>query len=288
MVYFLLGYLGSGKTSALNNMLQLASHKTAVIINDFGALDVDGMLVESRRKTCITGGSIFCSCKSEEFVAAFARVLQTDCEDIIVETSGLANPFTLVEATRLSYKLANIEFAQPKCITLIDSVSFEKLAPIVRMINMQAACADLILLNKSDLVGEQDLARLTELVKQIAPNAVVRSGSHGKLSDLNFNSVQKKLPANILDISTSKCMLSLNKGAQKAQLDEVCKKLSAVCHRIKGVVDGKIYQYCNGIGTMQGESTAEENYLILLSAGNINLNKEVEKIIIGEKWIRKM
>lgn len=284
-LYFLLGYLGSGKTSALNNILKITKGKTAVIVNDFGALDVDGELVQATNKISIVGGSIFCTCKTAEFTQALKKTLVSGFDTVIVESSGLANPFTLDNAARLGYELAGKEYTEPKSICLVDCESFEKLCPIIRMMGMQVACADLVLLNKTDLVTKEDVSRIETLIKQINKNASIIKTTNGSIRSLDIKSVQKVLPTNVLDVTASKCIVRLS-GADYNQLCEMCKKLSEFCHRIKGVYNKKVFQFCNGIATLQGETKGEDNFLVLLKCGAGDLVKQARDVASGYSFAK--
>ena len=96
-VYFVLGYLGSGKTTFVRDFLSRRGGRNAVLVNDFGAEDVDGVLLtgSAEKVESIFDGSVFCSCRSEHFVEAMPRLSQEKFDTILVETSGLANPFQM-------------------------------------------------------------------------------------------------------------------------------------------------------------------------------------------------
>lgn len=289
-LYFLLGYLASGKTSCLNNMLMISGKKTAVIINDFGDLDVDGELIDSANKISITGGSIFCSCKSHDFAAALKKTLEGGAETIIVEASGLANPFTMLSAAKVGFDLAKKPFVTPKSLCLIDCTNFCKLLPIIHMLKMQVASSDLILLNKSSLVSKNDIIRIREIIKSINGNAKILVTDFGKIDNLNFDIVEKKLPINVSDIVTQKCTVKLlrdlNGNIDENKLLQFCECISKSAHRIKGIVGGNVYEYCDGkliirknLKNSNETSAKQDDFLIILTCLPINLKTQVTMAI---------
>ena len=96
-VLFVLGYLGSGKTTFVKNFLSEHPGKNAVLVNDFGAEDVDGLLLSGSavRVESIFGGSVFCSCRSEKFVESMLSLADGAFDRILVETSGFYNPYQM-------------------------------------------------------------------------------------------------------------------------------------------------------------------------------------------------
>src|SRR5699024_9086516 len=94
-LYVLTGFLGSGKTTFLTNILEkLDDKKIGIIQNEFGKLSVDGELINKNgiEMTEISRGSIFCSCLKLSFVEALAEMGKMDLEYVFVESSGLADP----------------------------------------------------------------------------------------------------------------------------------------------------------------------------------------------------
>src|SRR5688500_2841362 len=90
------GFLGAGKTTLLNHVLRDAGdRRLAVLVNDFGAINIDAGLVESRdgEMLSLTNGCICCGIGGD-FIAAFARLRDVDDSpaQVVVEASGVADP----------------------------------------------------------------------------------------------------------------------------------------------------------------------------------------------------
>lgn len=281
-LYIVLGYLGSGKTTFLKLLLKHFEKKiNAVIVNDFGEMDVDGKILSAYNVHAISDGSIFCSCRSDQFVQTMIDISKNKMDNVIVETSGLANPYTLIDVFDLIKSKSDQEIKLKGVICLVDCVNFEKMLAYVNMVKMQVAASDVILLNKSDLCNGTDILRIKDLISSINPNARIEVTINAKLKNFEIKKINKYLPQNILDISVQKCTILLNEIITKDMLDNLCSEMSSFSHRIKGVVrldiGNGIYQYCNGTGTFIPHE--EGNFLIVLTCSRVNLKAEIKNIL---------
>jgi len=159
------GYLGAGKTTLLNHLLAAcAGRRLAVLVNDFGAINIDASLIESSSDTQInlTNGCICCSL-SDGFSEAIERLLEADepPEHILVEASGVADVRQLAQYGRAPGMLLDGVLIVADAETLPEKVNDKYVGTTVRR---QLGAGDLILLNKADLVSARALdERLTWL-----------------------------------------------------------------------------------------------------------------------------
>lgn len=147
------GYLGSGKTSLVNHMLRNAGgRRIMVMVNDFGALNIDADLLESADEDTLTlsNGCICCTMGAELLYAlsdALDRRPRPDC--LVIEASGVAEPSKIAAAAE-----AEPEMRYCGVITMADAANIADLLKD-RMIGAQVAAqlgsADLILVTKTDL-----------------------------------------------------------------------------------------------------------------------------------------
>ncbi len=179
-VTVLAGFLGSGKTTLLNRILA-GGHglRVAVLVNDFGSINIDSRLVVSRDAEVIAleNGCICCSVRAD-LVAQLTGLLEGPAppQHVLVETSGVADPGRLLVALRDPYlrRLSRVDGV----ITLVDAANIEAIpASLVELARRQLAAADLIVFNKADLVSAAQLATLRERLTY--PRARVVEARHG-------------------------------------------------------------------------------------------------------------
>jgi G3E family GTPase len=186
-ILLITGYLGAGKTSLLNHLLGLpsiAARRPALIINEFGTLNVDGGLVPegSYAKYELNKGSVFCICIKTDFI----RTLTEIAEDVrpgllIVEATGIAEPCDL--AAFLDVPTLRGRFETRANVCLVDAVNFSKVAAFMRAAQNQVLWADGILLNKTDLVSSADANRVAGAIARLNPDAPLERVTYGRMSD---------------------------------------------------------------------------------------------------------
>ncbi len=152
------GYLGAGKTTLLNHLLRTTPDRIAVLVNDFGSINVDAALVESSDETTITltNGCICCSL-TDGFGVALEQVrsLPGAPERLVIEASGVADPASIAAwGHGPGFQLDGI-------ITVVDAETLdERLSDdlVGDVVELQIRSADLVICNKIDLVDDQHLA----------------------------------------------------------------------------------------------------------------------------------
>jgi cobalamin biosynthesis protein CobW len=207
-VTIITGFLGSGKTTLIRHLLQNnQGRRIAVLVNEFGELGIDGELLKSCQ-VCpedaaaadsqsniveLTNGCLCCTVQ-EEFLPTMLELLKRrdslDC--ILIETSGLALPKPLIKAFRW-HEIAHAATVDG-VVTVVDceavasgtlaadlaAIATQRQAdpnldhetPLQELFEDQLACADLVILNKTDLVDAEAQAQVEALVRQELPRAV--------------------------------------------------------------------------------------------------------------------
>ncbi len=166
-VTILTGFLGAGKTTLLNHILRSETNeKIAVIVNEFGAADIDGALVASGEEHLVTldNGCICCTVRNdlvETLTDLLKRRLEMDgatkleFDRIVIETTGLADPIPLVQ-TFMMDEVLMAAYEISAIVTVVDVIHVEKQLSYLPVAAEQIALADLIVLSKSDLIPDGD------------------------------------------------------------------------------------------------------------------------------------
>ena len=165
------GPLGSGKTTLLRHILATRPAKIAVVMNEFGEIAIDSKVVEGKNvRIAELGGGCVCCSLLGEFEAAVNEIIQRVEPDIIVvETTGLAEPEALV---------FNIQEALPQCrldgvASVIDADMLVRFPELGHTTRLQIEGADILLLNKIDLVKPRKLSGLGAKLREINPSAAI-------------------------------------------------------------------------------------------------------------------
>ncbi len=177
------GFLGAGKTTLLNHILSHAEARYAVLVNDFGAVNLDASLIASHEGETLklTNGCVCCSLGSGLF-ETLIRVLDAkpSFEHILIEASGVADPWLIAE----------IAFVEPMLslnavIVLAEAQRLPELLKDARVgdtVATQIRAADILVLNKADLADAELLARAIAAARAIRPKLRVVETVHATLS----------------------------------------------------------------------------------------------------------
>ena len=173
-VTVLTGYLGAGKTTLLNRVLtEQHGKRYAVIVNEFGEVGIDNDLVVNADEEIfeMNNGCICCTVRGDLIRILGGLMRRKDRFDaILVETTGLAYPgpvaqtFFVDEDVRAKTKLDAI-------VTVVDARHFLTELEHAKEMAEQIAFADVVVVNKIDLVSEDELARVEARIRRINPTA---------------------------------------------------------------------------------------------------------------------
>lgn len=159
------GPLGSGKTTLLRYLLAETSEKIAILMNEFGEIAIDSKIIQGKNvQMAELGGGCVCCSLAGEFEAAVNEIIDTvNPPRIILETTGVAEPDALV--FDIQQELANVRL--DGVVTILDAQDLVQYPHLGHTARMQIEDADLILLNKVDLVSQADLKAIEEKLRKV-------------------------------------------------------------------------------------------------------------------------
>jgi len=183
-VTIIAGFLGSGKTTLLNHILS-ENHgvRAAVLVNDFGAINIDAKLVVGVEGDTISleNGCICCNIRDDLFATCMSLLRRPEPpERFIIETSGVSDPLQVADTFVRPeiYRYLTMDHI----LSVVDAERFPDLVhgEMGELARRQVQVADIVVLNKVDLVGA-GLGSVRQLVCDVAPRSRVLEATYGRI-----------------------------------------------------------------------------------------------------------
>ena len=213
-VTVLSGFLGSGKTTLLNHILHNKENlKVAVIVNDMSEINVDANLVKNENTLSRTeeklvemsNGCICCTLREDLMIEVEKLAKANRFDYLLIESSGISEPVPVAQTFSFVDEESGIDLSRfsfvDTMVTVVDSFNFFKdfgspetlidrdltdiegdYRTIVDLLTDQVEFANVIILNKTDLVSEQELAFLSNTIKKLNPSAKLIESTHSKIN----------------------------------------------------------------------------------------------------------
>lgn len=243
-LYLTTGFLGAGKTTFLKNFIRLFKGKRIqLIVNEFGKEGVDGVLLLELGAFLkeISGGSVFCACRMDQFEKVLRQSANLNADVILVEASGLSDPTGVRRLFSQTDRFPNIDYQGAVC--LVDAVRFPKLYASARTCVKQLAASDVAVVNKIDLADSTQLSETLDLIRGQRPDMPVITTSFGEVTENLLDALEKSrtLPEDDMpltaDLTLRKLMISLSPTITPYELQKFIEMFAEDTFRVKGFVE---------------------------------------------------
>jgi G3E family GTPase len=171
-IHLITGFLGSGKTTCIDQLLKYFDEKyrIGIVQNEFAPANVDGMELRNKGRSFeileINNGSVFCICLLEDFTRALATFIGEKKPDLVlIEASGLSDPSSVIEILQKPQVKDLVYLKEIWCI--VDAFHFLKMEKMMNRIHRQLMISDRIIINKTDLVSFDLVSQIRDRIKKI-------------------------------------------------------------------------------------------------------------------------
>lgn len=292
-LYFLTGFLGSGKTTILRNLLEnMEGTKVGVIQNELGKISVDGTVLQNNDIQMIelTRGSIFCSCLRLSFVDALVQMSQKGLEYVFVESSGFGDPSNAEEILEATKVMVGDAYDFRGCICLVDCFNFLDQLGDTETIDRQLKHCNLAVLTKIDLVDRERIEFIKEKVQEINPVCPITESANGNIDRSFYN-------MDLMKYKWAECEETTNSAAtkpktfsmnftgevEKEKLEAFLEKIEPDVYRVKGFfkVKEEGWEKIDVVGKKLDYAPYEEqpqSQLVFISKIGIALIREISEV----------
>ena len=243
-LYVLTGFLGSGKTTVLLNLLeQLKGHRIGIIQNEFGKLGIDGTILRNDeiQMVEINRGSIFCSCLKLNFVSALAEMVQKDFEYLFVESSGWGDPSNVQEILEAVKIASNKEYDFKGVLCFVDAVNFLEQLEDEETAYRQLKHCNLSIITKIDLANEEQIQKVKDKIREINPVCETITSIMGEMDDsflkkdlMIYQWAECEETTNSVETKPKSVFMEYDGFVEKEKIHNFLKVVSSDIHRVKG------------------------------------------------------
>ncbi|MET9293504.1 CobW family GTP-binding protein [Streptomyces sp. NPDC003077] len=182
-VIVLAGFLGSGKTTLLNHLLRRrGGSRIGAVVNDFGSIEIDAMTVAGQVDSMVSlgNGCLCCAVDTSELDTYLERLARPSAriDVIVIEASGLAEPQELI---RMVLATENDRIVYGGLVEVVDGAEFAATRARHPEIDRHLSIADLVVLNKTDRIGEEERQALLGTLGELSPGTPVICAAYGRV-----------------------------------------------------------------------------------------------------------
>jgi len=279
------GYLGSGKTTFLRYLLENSGKKIAIIMNEFGKLDIDAKTIKGKNVDIaeLTGGCVCCSITGEFQEAVKEMIERTSPEHIFVETTGVVDPESLINDVLQGMAGLRLD----SVITIADADALEKYPEIGRTFLIQLEMADIILLNKTDLVNNNQAKALEERLRKINPSSMIYHAVRCRVPiELLFGTggrkekIKTEKGKHLKEENIESFVYNSKNNFDKKKFNDFMKKLPKNIYRAKGFIildnESYLFNYVNSRHEFE-KMNSDKTELVFIGRNILKSKEEVIK-----------
>ncbi|MEM7104723.1 MAG: GTP-binding protein [Bacteroidota bacterium] len=204
-VTILTGFLGAGKTTFLNHLLQEnEGTRYAIIENEFGEQGIDNELVMRPDETIVelNNGCLCCTLNDNLYdILNDLFEKRAEFDEVIIEATGVADPTGLAQPF-VAHPLIKKHFPLTSIICMIDAELVEDQLVETEEALSQISFSDILLINKIDLVSEDYISILEKKLQQLNPLAKIFKGHKNEFPEIEYHSINEKLEELLLKSNT--------------------------------------------------------------------------------------
>lgn len=284
-IHLLFGFLGAGKTTLVRNLLQTADPEipTAVIVNEFGDVGIDGEIIQGNTIDTIelVSGCICCTLKGSLMNAIEELTNEKGAKRVVVEATGVADPEDMLDDLEDSSITDTLEVAP--IVAVVDASSFNKIRPMLGEFYVsQVLNADIVIINKIDRTDEQQLEDVGRQIKEINPWAELRFTEY---CDVDSSLIFSDHVSALLDRHKS------NANGHHHHAHESMESFVLVPNEnlTQSDIERQVRQFPEKVWRMKGHMLIDEQpSLVQYSAGQLEISEAVPKahyrmVIIGHE-----
>lgn len=292
-IVLLTGFLGAGKTTLMKNILDTyEGKKLGVIVNEFGKVNIDAMLIKRNgiEMAELSNGSIFCACIKDKFVDSLIAMSSMDIEYLFIEASGLADPANMGQILQgISVKTkGNYHYKGSICIA--DGESFLDLYDLLPAIHNQLEFSSAVIINKADLIEEATLLQVLEKINEVNPQVAVFVTSYCRVNiisiveDLEIIPKEWKETSNTIETKPKAFVLYAETAIPYEKLEKFITEIVGGTYRIKGLVNTdmgaiEISTVGNHILLNKWTEPIKDNQIVVISSVGIRIISILSKAI---------
>lgn len=290
------GFLGSGKTSFLKHFIEYHTANNrfvAVIQNEIGESGLDGKLLEDEYAVLEMDEGCVCCSLIGQLQKGIKQILNNHNPDVIIlETTGLANPMNMISELDDLNDLIKFD----SVTTVVDGINIQKLLKESKIIEEQIKSADILLLNKIDLMKKNQLVQVRKLLQDINPNAIIVDCKNGDINpallypinmkeylqkDNSFNESEglkqtKHKSHSHKEDGLGSIKIPIPKPLNREKFNDYVRSFPSEIFRSKGIVkfendlNSYVFQYVNGRHELNQINNQKANDYFIIIIGKLN------------------